>query len=108
MRQFITTITFVIAVAMSCGTTIRAQPAKEIAPGVVGDGVYDDSAGLQALLDSGMKEVRIPTAPVCLLISKTLKIHSGQTVVFDRYAIIRPERWRRSDHDYQRRPRPWE
>ena len=89
MHQSIITITFLVAVAMSCGAMVGEQSAKEIAPGVVGDGVHDDTAGLQALLDSGMTEVRIPAAPVCLLISKTLKIHSGQNLVFDRYAIIR-------------------
>ena len=66
----------------------RGNPT-EIAPGVVGDGVYDDTTGLQALLDSGASEIHFPSPPVCLLISKTLKIHSGQALTFGRYAIIR-------------------
>ena len=57
--------------------------------GVVGDGKNDDSAGLQAALDSGACTVLLPQPPKCYLISKTLRIHSGQTLQAERNAVIR-------------------
>ena len=65
------------------------KPPAEIASGVVGDGIHDDTAGLQTLLDSGGNEVHFPSPPVCLLISKTLTIHSRQTLVLSRHTVIR-------------------
>lgn len=43
--------------------------------GVYGDGVHDDSVGLQAVLDSGEKDIYIPQG--CYLIKTPLKIHSN-------------------------------
>ena len=43
--------------------------------GIAGDGIRDDSAALQALLDSGEKDIYIPQG--CYLISKTLRINTG-------------------------------
>ena len=86
---------FLFILAAICGivySACAAEPGKapaEIAPGVVGDGVHDDTLGLQALLDSGKTDVSFPTPPVCLLISKTLTIHSRQTLVAGRQTIIR-------------------
>ncbi|MCE5309861.1 MAG: glycoside hydrolase family 55 protein [Acidobacteriales bacterium] len=56
---------------------------------VVGDGVHDDTAGLQALFDARTSEVRFPVPLVCLVVSKTLKIHSGQTLVLAGTTMIR-------------------
>ena len=73
-----------------CSVKQRSGASRcEIAPGVVGDGVHDDTLGLQALLDSGRTEVHFPSPPVCLLISKTLTIHSRQTLVLGRHTVIR-------------------
>lgn len=58
-------------------------------PGVTGDGVNDDTRGIQALLDSKAATIYLPCPPKHYLISKTLKIHSGQTLVVDRNAVIR-------------------
>lgn len=58
-------------------------------PGVKGDGVHDDTAGLQALLDSRQSTIYLPAPPKHYLISEVLKIHSGQTLVVDRNAVIR-------------------
>ena len=58
-------------------------------PGVVGDGQNDDTAGLQAVLDSGASTVYLPRPPENYLISKPLVIHSGQTLQADRNAVIR-------------------
>jgi len=43
--------------------------------GVCGDGFHDDSVGLQAVLDSGEKDIYIPQG--CYLIKTPLKIHSN-------------------------------
>lgn len=58
-------------------------------PGVVGDGVHDDAAGLQAMLDSGAATVYLPAPPVAYLIGSTLRIHSRQTLIADPNAVIR-------------------
>ena len=58
-------------------------------PGVVGDGEHDDTAGLQAALDSGASTVCLPAPPAAYLISGTLTMHSGQTLAADRNAVIR-------------------
>jgi hypothetical protein len=58
-------------------------------PGVVGDGKHDDSLGLQAALDSGAATVCLPAPPCRYLIRRTLRLHSGQTLMADRNAVIR-------------------
>ena len=58
-------------------------------PGVVGDGVHDDTDGIQALLDGGAGEVFLPKPPNHYLISRTLRMHSGMTFKLDRSAVIR-------------------
>ena len=58
-------------------------------PGVKGDGINDDTQGLQNLLDSGAGTIYLPKPLKYYLISKTLKIHSGQTLIVDRNAIIK-------------------
>lgn len=45
-----------------------------------GDGIHDDTDGIQALLDSGSSEVVLLAPESAYLISKALKIHSGQTL----------------------------
>lgn len=54
-----------------------------------GDGIHDDTAAIQALLDSGKRCIALPLPKTCYLISKTLKIHSFQEFKLDRYAEIR-------------------
>lgn len=68
---------------------LSAAESAELSPGVRGDGVHDDTAGLQKLLDGEQYEVLFPSPPVCLLISKPLKIHSGQTLLVDRRTVVR-------------------
>lgn len=58
-------------------------------PNVLGDGVHDDTAGLQAALDSGASTVCLPRPPVHYLISRMLRLHSGQTLQLDRNATVR-------------------
>lgn len=58
-------------------------------PPLAGDGVADDTAAIQARLDSGTSCVYLPPPAKCYLISKTLKIGSDQELRLDRYSVIR-------------------
>ena len=57
--------------------------------GLYGDGIHDDTAGIQALLDAGTAAVYLPPPPKHYLISRTLVIHSGQTLRLDPFTAIR-------------------
>jgi hypothetical protein len=64
--------------------------AKASAPtGIVGDGVHDDTEGIQALLDMRRSMVFLPPPSNYYLISKPLRIHSHQTLQLDRFTVIR-------------------
>lgn len=54
-----------------------------------GDGIHDDYAAIQELLDSMSCEIALPAPKVCYCISQTLKIHGGQTLRLPRMAVIR-------------------
>ena len=54
-----------------------------------GDGIHDDYPYIQAQLDSGVCEVFLPAPKVNYVISKTLQIHSNQTLKLPRMAIIK-------------------
>lgn len=56
---------------------------------IVGDGVHDDTIGIQALLDQGTGTVYLPPPPKYYLISRTLIIHSQQALRLDPYTTIR-------------------
>ena len=58
-------------------------------PPLAGDGATDDTAAIQARLDSGTSCVYLPPPAKCYLISKTLKIGSDQELRLDRYSMIR-------------------
>ena len=53
-----------------------------------GDGIHDDYPAIQEMLDSGICEVVLPAPKVRYLISKTIKIHGGQTLRLPRFAEI--------------------
>jgi hypothetical protein len=55
----------------------------------VGDGLNDDTAAIQALLDSGVNTVYLPPPPKHYLISKPLRIHSNQTLRLDPNTTVR-------------------
>ena len=63
--------------------------AAESFPPLVGDGVVDDTAAIQARLDSGMSCVYLPPPAKCYLISKTLKIGSNQELRLDRFSTVK-------------------
>lgn len=51
--------------------------------------MHDDTAGIQAALDSGARMVYLPPPPHHYLIGKTLRVHSEQTLHLDRSTVIR-------------------
>ena len=56
---------------------------------IYGDGIHDDTAGIQQALDSGVSAVYLPPPAKHYLISRTLKIHSHQSLVLERFTVIR-------------------
>ena len=54
-----------------------------------GDGIHDDYPAIQEMLDSLICEVALPAPEKFYVISKTLKIHGGQTLRLPRFAVIR-------------------
>lgn len=70
--------------SISCNKSV----AGEI-PQLIGDGVSDDTAAIQAMLDSGVSCVYLPPPAKEYLISKTLKIGSNQELKLDRFTVVR-------------------
>jgi len=58
-----------------------------------GDGIHDDTAAIQAMLDSRKRQVCLPEPEKHYLISKTLKLHSDQELILPRLAEVRLARW---------------
>jgi len=58
-------------------------------PQLHGDGVTDDTAAIQALLDTGASCVYLPPPARSYLISMPLVIGSGQELKLDRFTVIR-------------------
>jgi len=54
-----------------------------------GDGLSDDTACIQSLLDAGKSAVYLPPPPAHYVISRPLRIHSNQQLVLDRFTVIR-------------------
>ena len=54
-----------------------------------GDGIHDDTLAIQALLDSGAREVSLPDPKKFYLISKPLELGSNVRLVLPRFAEIR-------------------
>ncbi len=54
-----------------------------------GDGIHDDTAAIQELLDSRKCCIALPAPEKHYLISQTLKIHSDQELRFDRWTGIK-------------------
>jgi len=57
--------------------------------GLVGDGTHDDTAAIQALLDSRRTLVYLPAPPKQYLISQSLRIQSNQMFRLDRFTVSR-------------------
>ncbi len=54
-----------------------------------GDGINDDTLAIQEMLDSGVSEVYLPAPKKHYCISKTLKIHSNQTLRLGQTTLIK-------------------
>ena len=81
--------TLFIALLLAPLVAIAQQTTTATAAGIVGDGEQDDTAAIQALLDSRRSLVYLPAPPKHYLISKPLRIHSNQTFQLDRFTVIR-------------------
>ena len=69
-------------------TALAVQAVAELPP-LVGDGVADDTAAIQARLDEGRSCVYLPPPKDHYVISKTLRIGSGQELRLDRLTRVR-------------------
>ena len=56
---------------------------------IYGDGIHDDTQGIQELIDSGVCEVTLPVPKSFYLISKPLELPSNFRLVLPRFAEIR-------------------
>ena len=54
-----------------------------------GDGIHDDTAAIQSLIDEKKRVVKLPLPEVCYMISKPLRIHSYQKLELDRLCHIK-------------------
>ena len=54
-----------------------------------GNGIDDDTAAIQALLDGEEREIRLPKPEKHYLISAPLQLHGGKTLVLEKDAVIR-------------------
>ena len=54
-----------------------------------GDGIHDDTAAIQEMLDSGEVLIKLPVPERHYLISATLRIHSYQELVLSRWSEVR-------------------
>lgn len=55
----------------------------------IGDGVHDDTSAIQALLDSGLSTVRLPSPTGHYAISQALHIHSNTSLILDGFTTVR-------------------
>ena len=78
-----------IALLLAPLIALAQQTMTPATIGIVGDGTHDDTAGIQALLDSRRALVHLPAPPKHYLISKPLRIYSNQTLQLDRFTVIR-------------------
>lgn len=79
---------------LMCWTAlVGASAGSAELPQLVGDGVTDDTAAIQARLDAGTSCVYLPPPEKEYLISKTLKIGSEQELRMDRFTRIRLAPW---------------
>jgi hypothetical protein len=85
MKPSLTVLT-VLLLATLAGDAARSATYRD---DIKGDGVHDDTAGIQSLLDSGQAAVYLPPPPKEYLISRTLRIRSGQALRLDPFTVIR-------------------
>ena len=85
MRGAIRHMNFTLAIALA----FAAVFARAELPPLVGDGVHDDTAAIQARLDSGATLVYLPPPKKEYLISKALLLSSNCELRLDRNTVVR-------------------
>ena len=70
-------------------STVAAVVKAAELPPLHGDGVTDDTAAIQARLDTGASMVYLPPPAKSYLISKALAIGSGQELRLDRFTLVK-------------------
>ena len=83
--------TLATVVALTCAALSghATSAIDHVNPPLAGDGVTDDTAAIQARLDSGAPLVYLPPPKANYLISRTLRIGSNTELRLDRYSVIR-------------------
>lgn len=76
------------AITLTAFATAISVFAVELPP-LAGDGVTDDTAAIQARLDTKTSCVYLPPPAKCYLISRALEIHSDQELRLDRYSVVK-------------------
>ena len=76
-------------IVAACAAVLETLASAGSALPLVGDGVADDTAAIQARLDSGAACVYLPPPKDHYVISRTLKIGSEQELRLDRFTRIR-------------------
>jgi len=71
------------------GPAAGASRRSDASTLLYGDGVHDDTPAIQALLDKRLSDVHLPPPAAHYLISKTLRIHSNQSLTLDRFTRVR-------------------
>lgn len=71
------------------GRPVAGPVPRLTPPELAGDGVTDDTAAIQARLDTGASCVYLPPPEKEYLVSKTLLIGSGQELKLDRFTRVR-------------------
>ena len=88
-------VVVLVALSVSFTSSLAAvKPPPQVNPDscdlrLVGDGVTDDTAAIQALIDTGRSCVTLPPPKDHYVISKTLLLGSGQELRLDRFTRIR-------------------
>lgn len=77
-----------LAFLFAASTVAAVVKAAELPP-LHGDGVTDDTAAIQARLDTGASMVYLPPPAKNYLISKALAIGSGQELRLDRFTLVK-------------------
>ena len=76
-------------VFLFAASTVAAVVKAAELPPLHGDGVTDDTAAIQARLDTGASMVYLPPPAKNYLISKALAIGSGQELRLDRFTLVK-------------------
>ncbi len=95
MKPLVTLLTTLLLAApaahLRAGSDLSASQDPVSAPpaALFGDGTHDDTRAIQALLDTRVSNVYLPPPKRHYVLSKTLRMHSHQSLTLDRFTLIR-------------------